>query len=148
MTDLLSSIKDFLVEETEINNIAIIPHVEMIPLESSFPAIGILDGGDQVIPGASEGLRKHLVFLAAYSQQIGERETAVLEARSIIETIRPLLENPENFYQEAAFAGFNGCRYKKSSEVRPLIYQQHDEEKSYVVIKLGIFEFKETYIEL
>jgi len=147
MTDPLTNIKKFLEEKTNINNIAIIPHVELMPLEKQFPAIGILDGGDQLTPGASEGLRKHHVFLAAYSQQIGERETAVLEVRTILETLIPLLENPQNFYQGAAFAGFNGCRYKKSSESRPLVYEQHDEQKSYIVIKLAIFEFTETYCE-
>lgn len=146
MTDLLTKIKEFLLLNTDIQNVSITPHVELLPLEAGYPAIGIMDGGDVVVQGASQGKRNHLVFISAYSHQVGERENAVLEARSIIETLIPLLENPENFYREAAFDGFNGCSYKKSSKSMPLIYTQHDEQKSYVVLKMADFEFSEIIL--
>lgn len=148
MTDLLSSIKDFLVEETEVNNIAIIPHVELMPLEREFPAIGILDGGDKNLPGASEGIRKHFVYIAAYSLIVGDREPAVLEVRNILETVKTLLENQENFTGTGPFAGFNGCTYLDSCESRSMKYGRDEDEKNFVVIKLFKFEFKETYISI
>ena len=148
MTDLLLLTKNLLKDQLELANINVIPHVELLPLESGFPAIGIMDGGDQVEPGASEGIRKHQVLIAVYDQVVGDRELSMLNIRTYLECIKNILEDIENFYSNGPMAGYNGCRYKRSSESRPLQYIRNEDEKSYVVIKLGIFEFKETYISI
>lgn len=145
MTDLLLSVKELLVEKTEARKVAIVSHVEKMPLEAGFPAIAVMDGGDYIKPGASEGLRIHRVVITIYSEIVGEDEVAVLEVRKIFETTIPLLENVENFHKGGAFEGYNGCSYEKSSESSPLEYVKREDKNSFIVIKLGRFEFTEVY---
>jgi hypothetical protein len=139
--DLLLRIKNHLVEKTEIANIAIIDDVDAIPCEAGFPAVGIFDGGDEVERGASEGLRKHFVFLVIYAEVSGSAEDTVLAVRAICDEVKAILPAAENFETDGIFNRFAGCSYLKTSKVVKMT--KKDSDDSFVAMKMPLYQFLE-----
>ena len=147
-TDLLELTQNYLTQELvpdQVNDIQILDHVAMVAKEASFPVIGILDGGDAVEEGVSEDIEKEYVFIAAYTECLGERKAAVLNARKILKNARALIENQENFYSTGVFNEWNSVHYRSSSEGKTAGKKKADEYKNdddYIVIKIMKLEFR------
>ena len=89
MADLLETLCEFLNQNMSNQPpVEIIPAVDVYPKEYGFPLVGVLDGPDRPIPGASQDLYKEKVFLTFYSQYLGSYKEAILEARRMKEEAR------------------------------------------------------------
>ncbi|UCH93628.1 MAG: hypothetical protein JSV88_25615 [Candidatus Aminicenantes bacterium] len=137
-TDLMVLAETFLGENLDCP-VGIIRMVDETPDEIEYPFVGILDGGDNSLEGASEGMDREILLVVSYEEVVGNPRDAVLSAKARIRQIRTLLETAGNFDSTGAFSEYQGVKYKGSSEGIP--FKMRDSNKS-VAVKLGKFEFQ------
>jgi hypothetical protein len=130
MADLLEIIVGIIREKTGYAS-GIISARDTLPVESQFPFVGIMDGGDTSTPGASERINTETVFIVCYDQVLGDQSQSVLNVRRMITESREILE------------GLN-FRYIRSQEALTLT----PDDVNFIVMKAAAFEIKKREVEL
>ena len=122
-----------------ISNVEKIPDVKMISVKYGFPAIGIMDGGENTDFGASTSLVTEIVIIAVYVDVLGDQEECMDEARVIVKNCIDELRKTEHFRTGGAFAGYSRASCPKISEIKT-VYTADDMNP--VLLKLARIQFK------
>lgn len=126
-----------------ISNVERIPNVKLISVKYGFPAIGILDGGENTEGGASASLVTEIVIIAVYVNVLGDQEKCIDEARVIVKNCIAELRKKEHYRTGGAFAGYSRAFCPKKSEMKT-VYTANDLNP--VLLKLARIEFKKQEV--
>ena len=126
-----------------ITNIEKIPDLKMISVKYGFPAIGILDGGENTDFGASSSLVTEIVPIAVYVNVLGDNEECMDEVRVIVENCVAELKKKEHYRTGGAFLGYSRASCPKKSKIET-VYTADDLNP--VLLKLARIEFKKQEV--
>ena len=101
-----------------IRNCERIADIRNIAVKYSFPAIGILDGGERTQGGATAKLVTEIVNLAIYVDVLGDQEKSMDEAREIVNNAVAELRKKDHYRTGGAFAGYSRAFCPQKSEMK------------------------------
>lgn len=145
-TDLLEILESIIQERDIAEAVGVVQSIEEYSRESNFPQITIMDAGETVETGASEGIEKEKVFIIAYADYIGDGRKGVLEVRNLMSTVREILSESELYYQDGPLKDYSFCRFARGENAQNISKSKKNEE--FVVVKIAIFEFWKHVVNL
>lgn len=142
--DLLNQVKTVLKADLNalkysrtIMNVEKIPDAKVLSIRYGFPAIGIIDAGENDDYKASTLFSTEMVVIAVYVDVVGDHEKCMDEVRAVLKKCIARLREKELYRVGGAFAGYSRARCNKLSEI---VWLWKDDEKP-LIMKLAKIGF-------
>jgi len=140
--NFLEANKNLLKSDRAIKHFERVGNYRAISTQYGFPAIGVLDGGQDTATGASVKLKTEFVIIAIYVEVLGDPEECIDEVRAIHDKVIVQLRKKENTFTGGVFDGYSRPNNPKSGEIKMLFTDQDRP----LMIKLARVEFAKKEI--